>query len=266
MIRKFIVCIIVVTSPQFIFGQINAPGMGDAVTAGWFALGLAQKLDTLENKGWESTTYVGWGQKSNPNNYNPFYKPAIFILNQEFRNRCHRSWEYILASSYRRENKYIHSFPHDRDEPGIIQELRVYGRISYIFKTSRITLTPTFRQEFRKFYTPDFKAPSKDMEIRSRFRLQLTINLDKNKTRKLVARSEQFFAISKKTGANSWSEFNYTESRFAIYYSISPKKLPLVFDFGYMNNLLGNQSPYSVHYLAFDIIVKNPFNAKQKHI
>lgn len=60
-----------------VFSQISPPGLGKAHTADWFALGIRQDLDTLDIKGWQSLSYVGMGRKSNPDNYDPHYKPAI---------------------------------------------------------------------------------------------------------------------------------------------------------------------------------------------
>lgn len=33
----------------------------------------------------------------------------------------------------------------------------------------------------------------------------------------------------------------------------------ITWSLGYMNNLVGNQKPYSVHYVGFDMIIENPF-------
>lgn len=261
--RLYILTIFLLLS-QIVLGQISPPGLGKANTANWFALGVRQELDTVPDKGWQSMTYVGFGQKSNPDNYNPFYKPAIFVINQEFYHQFHKTWQYSFALSYRRQDEYFDTPPYEHETPRIKQEFRTYGRVSYIFKASRIKLIPTFRQEFRKFYSPDFKSIAEDFQFRSRFRLQLTVNLDKNKTHKLIVGSEQLFSISKQTTPNIWTDFNYRESRFSSYYSLSPKTLPLIFNIGYMNNLVGNKTIADVHYLAFDIIIENPFKLTKR--
>lgn len=247
------------------FSQISPPGLGKAHTADWFAFGVRQELDTIEGKGWQSMTYIGVGRKSNPNNYDPFYKPAILVLNQEFYHQFHNDWQYSLALSYRRQDEYLDNMPYEHDNPKLKQEFRLYGRFSYLFSTSRIKLVPTFRQEFRKFYTPDFQNISEDYQFRSRFRLQLTVNLDSKKTHRLIASSEQLFSISKGNTPDNWTDFNYRESRFSLYYSYSPKALPFIFSVGYMNNLIGQKNPYDVHYLAFDIVIENPFKLQQRN-
>ena len=247
------------------FSQISSPGLGKAHTADWFAFGVRQELDTIERKGWQSMSYIGLGRKSNPDNYDPFYKSAILVLNQEFYHQFHNDWQYSFALSYRRQDEYLDNSPYEHDIPKLKQEFRLYSRVSYIFKTSRIKLVPTFRQEFRKFYTPDFQNISEDYQFRSRFRLQLTVNLDSKKTHRLIASSEQLFSISKNNTPDTWTDFNYRESRFSLYYSYSPKTLPFIFSVGYMNNLVGQKNPYDVHYLAFDIVIENPFKLQQRN-
>jgi hypothetical protein len=242
-----------------VFSQISPPGLGKTQTADWFAIGVRQELDTIKGKGWQSMSYIGVGRKSNPDNYNPFYKPGILILNQEFYNQFHENWQYSLALSYRRQDEYLDDPPYEHEDPKLKQEFRVYSRLSYIFSASRLKLVSTFRQEFRKFYSPDFKNIDENYQIRSRFRLQLTVDLDTDKQHRLIASSEQLFSLSKNKSPGSWTDFNYRESRFSFYYSYSPKKSPLIFSLGYMNNLVGQNSPYDAHYAAFDIVLKNPF-------
>lgn len=239
------------------YSQISPPGLGTTKMADWIAIGIRQKLDTVES--WQSISYIGVGRKSNPDNYNPFFKPAILIVNQEFYHQFHKNWQYSLALSYRRQDEYLEIPPYEHDNPKLKQEFRLYSRFSYIFNTSRIKLVPTFRQEFRKFYSPDFRTFDENFQFRSRFRLQLTANLNRNKTHRLIISSEQLFSVSKEVMPSKWTDFNYRESRFSLYYSYSPKKFPVVFSIGYMNNLIGQKKIYNAHYLAFDVVIKNPF-------
>lgn len=241
------------------FSQISPPGEGIAHTADWFAFGVRQELDTVESRNWQSMTYIGLGRKSNPDNYNPFFKSEIFVLNQEFYHQLQNNWQHSFALSYRRQDEYIQTPPFEHAKPRLQQEFRLYGRLSYTFKASQIKLIPTFRQEFRKFYSPNFKNISEEYQFRSRFRLQLTTNLNHTETHRLTASSEQLFSISKETLQDSWTSFIYKESRFSLYYSYSPQTLPLTFSIGYMNNLVGLKNTYDVHYLAFDIVIENPF-------
>lgn len=259
--KYFLTCIFV----SLLFGpdclaQINPPGLGITKTAAWVAFAVRQELDTV--KKWQSVTYTGISRKSNPDNYDPLFKPAIFIINQEFFHQFHKRWQYSLAVSYRRQHEHLETPPYGPDNPSLLQEFRFYGRFSHIIKMSRIRITPTFRQEIRKFVTPDFENISEDFQLRSRFRLQLTVNLDANRRHNLVAGSEQLFSVSKKTNSNTWTAFKYKDTRLTLYYSFSPATSPLTFNIGYMNNLVGTK-PHSAHYIGFDITWRNPFNLRK---
>ncbi len=242
--------------------QISPPGMGKAHTAEWVALGLRQKLNSTGT--WQSMSYVGVGRKSNPDNYNPVLKPAIVVFNQEFFHQFHSKWQYSLALSYRRQDEYSNKPPFEHSLPGIKQEFRGYGRVSRTFKKNRFSFIPTYRQEFRKFYAPDFANSSENYQFRSRFRLQMAIQLDPRKIHRLIAGSEQLFSISKKNTPNVWSHFAYQESRFSLYYALAPEASPFVFSLGYMYNPVAHSSPHSVQYLAFDVVVQNPFRRSSK--
>jgi hypothetical protein len=239
--------------------------LGKARTASWLAFGIRQELDTIKGRGWQSMTYVGIGRESTPNTINPIDKPAIIVLNQEFYHQFHNNWQYSFALSYRNQDEYIDSIPFSHDTPGSKQEFRTYARLSYLFKNSRLKFTPTLRQEFRKYYSPNFHSVSENFQLRTRFRLQLKINLDLEQVHRLVLSSEQLFSVSQYNSTNKWGGYDYRESIFCIYYSYSPKNSPFIFNLGYMNNLVGKKAVYDVHYVAFDIIVENPFKLKQRN-
>ncbi|MCC6691617.1 MAG: DUF2490 domain-containing protein, partial [Bacteroidia bacterium] len=249
---------------ELLLAQISPPGLGRANTANWLAFGIRQELDTIRDKGWQSMTYIGMGRKSNPDNQNPLYKPGIFVLNQEFYHQFHHNWQYSLALSYRRQNEYLDTPPYKDNTPNMQQEFRLYGRFSYILKSPRVKLVPTLRQDFRKYYTTNFKNTNEIFQVRSRLRLQVTINLDRKKSHRIIASSEQLFSSTELSGSNKLGNFNYKESRFLLYYSYSPQTIPLIVNIGYMNNLVGQQKFYDVHYLAFDIMLENPFKLKQR--
>lgn len=249
---------------HFSTAQISPPGLGKAHSASWFAFGIRQELDTTKGKGWQSVSYVGMGRKSNPNNINLFFKPAILVINQEFYHQFHSNWQYSMALSYRRQDEYLDSEPYTHDRTRIQQEFRLYGRLSYLLKTPRLKFVPTIRQEFRKYFTPDFKNPAETFQARSRFRLQLSVNLDKKKIHRLIFSSEFLFATSQKMNVAKWTNFAYKESRFSLYYSYDPLSIPFIFSFGYMHNLVGVKNPFSVHYLAIDVVLENPFKLKKR--
>ncbi len=245
---------------QLALAQISPPGMGLTKTAGWFAAGLRQDLDTLGR--WQSMSYAGIGRKSAPGSYNPVLKPAIAVVNQEFYHQVCKRWQYSFALSYRRQDEYRKTPPYEHSNPSIKQEFRLYGRWSYMLQTARIKLTTTVRQEFRKFYTPDFRKPDENFQLRSRFRVQLAVNLDTKKTHRLIAGSEQLFSISREGYPIIWTDFAYHESRFSLYYSFSPPSASITLSAGYMNNLIRHDQSYPAHYLALDIVFINPFSAR----
>jgi hypothetical protein len=201
------------------------------------------------------------GRISNLDNYNPYQKPSILVLNQEFYNQFHSNWQYSLALSYRIQKEYSIEESPAGASTGIKKELRLYARYSYIRKNARFKSVNTFRQEFRKFFDKDFNHSEENFQLRSRLRSQVTCTLDKNKTHHIVLSGEALFSISNDNEPESgWGDFNYRESRFCLYYSLSAKSYSMTFNLGYMNNLLGNTSITDVHYLAFDIIWENPYH------
>lgn len=233
--------------------------MGKAHTAGWLAIGFRQDIDTVPDKGWQSVTYLGMGRISQPDDYDPYRKPSIFVINQEFYHQLPKNWQHSIALSYRRQHEYQDEFPFAHEHPEIRHELRAYSRLFYTLKSSRIKFTPAFRQEFRKYFSSATDKPAENFQLRSRFKLQLSVYLDKQKRHRLTAGSEQLFSVSKEENPDRWTAFEYKESRFSLYYSFAPEKLPLIFSTGYMYNIVGTKSSYDVHYFAFDIVIENPF-------
>ncbi|AFM04327.1 hypothetical protein Fleli_1939 [Bernardetia litoralis DSM 6794] len=242
------------------FAQISAPGLGEAKTASWFAIGIKQKLDN-KNK-LNSVSYIGWGHKSNPINYNPYFKPALFAINQEFYYSFAKNWKTSIALSYRKSHEYTNEEPFQHKENRFKQEFRVYSRLSYTWKINQLKIESTARQEFRKFYGSNFEELTKTSQLRSRFRLKLKLNLDKKNNHAISTSLESIFTTNKEiTTTTKWIKFGYNESRFTLYYSYSLPKLPITTSIGYMNNLRGSNlnEMHSVHYLALDIVFKNLF-------
>ncbi|GAA3743943.1 MULTISPECIES: DUF2490 domain-containing protein [Flavobacterium] len=255
------VVIFVVTFSNKSYAQLSPPGLGEGKNAAWFAFGVRQSLDSLKQK--ESTTYVGYGLKSSPDENNPFSKMAILVINEEISNRYSKNWEYSYALSYRRSNNYNSEAPYEELNPAIEQEFRVYGRYSYITEGNGLKWKNTIRQEFRKFFNPDFSNTEENFQLRTRLKTQLSLDLGSTKTHHIIGGAEVLFAISKENEPEKeWSKFDYKESRLTLYYSLTPHEIPFIFDVGYMYNLIGKGSDISdVNYLALDIIWKNPFGA-----
>ena len=248
------------------YAQISPPGLGEANTASWFAFGVRQSLDSASKI--QSFTYVGLGRTSNPITNNPVQQQAIFVLNQEFYHRFHKHWHYSLALSYRNQNEYEAAAPYEAASPAHQQEIRVYGRYMYQLKVRNFKFVATYRQEFRSFFEPDFTQVDTRYQLRSRFRLQASLTLDENKVHRISASVEALFSSSQSTDPeNHWSTFAYKETRLCFYYSIDPKNSSLIYNIGYMNDLLGRGTDLkSVSYIAFDVIWENPFKPFKREV
>jgi len=236
--------------------QLSPPGLGTTQSAFWGAVGVRQQLDAKNT----SVTYVGIGRISEPEgDANPFKKQSIIVLNQEFYHKLNTRWQYSYALSYRRQNQYSSKEPYGAEWPTIHQEFRGYGRISYTTKIASVKWKSTFREEVRKFYTHDFETVADDFQLRSRFKTQATIPLDNHSESSLIGSAEALFSIGN-DDTEGWSNFEYKESRFCLYYSYSPDSMPVTFDIGYMNDLIGHGHHIKdANYLAFDIILENVF-------
>jgi len=237
------------------FAQLSPPGMGNTKTAFWSAIGVSQKL----NENTTSKTYFGSGYISGNKNDNPFNNPSIFVLNEELYHKLNDNWKYSYALSYRRQQEYDENFEIPASA-GIKQEFRLYGRLAYTTYLGRTKWTTTFRQEIRKFYDDNFARVPEDLQLRSRLKTQLSVPLGITAESSIMGSAEALFSIANDSN-EGWGSPDYKESRFCLYYCYSPDNLPVTFDIGYMNDLIG----YGGHitdasYLAVDVIIKNPFS------
>lgn len=239
--------------------QIVPPGLGDMGSSGWMAIAIDQNINRYEETGWKSTTYFGVGRVSGKEHDQPLKKPGIFVLNQEFYNRFKPNWEYSLALSLRNQRLYTSKAPFEPADPPSKKEIRLYSRFSYLHKIGSVSITPTLRQEIIKYFTPDFEDFSESWRIRTRFRLKFGVPLKADNSHKILLYSEQLFSFSRHLETERWSRFSYADSRFSSYYSVSPAQLPFTFNVGYMLNLMGKGPAKTGHYLALDVIWKNPF-------
>lgn len=244
------------------YSQITPPGLGNGRIASWLAIGVRQELDT--SKAWQSMTYVGIGSKSHPERTNFTERPSIFIANQEFYHQVGKKGQYSLALSYRKQAEYSNSTPYERENPPIHHELRSYFRFVRFFHLPRNRIGFTIRQDFRRFFGPDLGAFPEDWQLRTRLRVQSTFQLDGHNHKRVILGAEALFPSSRDRQKAEWSRLQYRESRFSAFYSLSPSRSPFIFNFGYMLNLVGIESPFAVHFLAFDFIMENPFQLRKR--
>lgn len=246
----------VLAFPVVTFAQITPPGLGYAETAAWSALGVKQALGGSER--FEYLGYAGIGSTSDPHDANPYRNANIFVLNQEIYDRFAQHWLYSLAFSYRRQDARE---GHDGAlELRQLQEFRGYARYGYVRAWGRLKLLNTVRPELRGFVAPDFGVLEQPFQFRFRLKTQLTCSLDRSASKRLVVAAEELASISRtRDPAARWTDFNYRESRFSLFYSFNLGEHSVV-EVGYMNNLIGNRAALvDVHYLAFDIVWLNPF-------
>jgi hypothetical protein len=235
--------------------QLSPPGLGDGHTAFWTAFGVRQDLGSQDR--WESMTYTGFGSVSHPNNYDLFEKPAIFVLNQEIYDHFRKDLAYSFALSVRRQWLYKDDPPFEEDDPAARVEFRMYGRLLHTLRFGDVQLENGLRPEIRTFYPRN--EGEEVLQFRLRFRTKAQWSIDSQHVHRLIGSAEVFGSMAKARG-DSFDTFEYRESRFCAYYSFSPPKLDWAFDVGYMNNLLGSSRPLvDVHYLAIDVIWRNPF-------
>lgn len=235
--------------------QLSPPGLGETKTAFWSAIGVSQKLDEKNT----SKTYFGSGYISGMKENDPFAMPSIIVVNQEFYHKLNQKWKYSYALSYRRQHEYDEVF-NKAEDAGIRQEFRVYGRLAYTVPLGRMKWTTILRQEVRKFYTEDFAQVENGLQLRTRLKTQMNLPLSNDDENNLMGSVELLFAMAKDSN-KGWTAPEYKEARFCLYYSYSPESMPVTFDIGYMNDLIGNgHDTVDASYLAMDIIIKDPFS------
>jgi hypothetical protein len=243
--------------------QIAPPGLNNTNVAAWFAVGLKQKLDSAGKI--QSMAFVGWERIGNPTYNNPFQKTGIFMISEEVSYRFLKNWQSALGVLYMRQNFYKTSPPFDNLDPYVRQEFRVYGKFTHVYSTNKLNFTTQITPEYRKFYGPNFNHWRESVQLRTRLKFQLQVNLTKTKQHRLTLSTELFFSASKLISpVKKWKSMDYKETYFYLAYTFAPKKTPFLFSLGYMNDLIGKQKAYSIHYIGLDVIWMNPFHKKVK--
>jgi len=254
MLKTWIIFLLLITTSSTCLAQFTPPGLGETNTASWFAIGVKQNLN--QAKTIKSATHFGIGRVSDPDDYNLVKKHSIYVVNEEVAHQFKENWKYSLAVSYRWQNKYQSTQPYSVDTPKARQELRFYSRFSYLDSYKNVDYSFSYRPELRYFYNPNFSPATKNTQFRSRFRGKASFNLNTLKTQKIITTAEFLFSTTK---TNKWSSFDYQETRFCLYYSVLFPQQKITCNLGYMNDLIGKSSITDVHYLAFDVVLNNPF-------
>lgn len=246
-------CLLFILNGLSINAQISSPGLGEARSAVWSAIGLKMPLDTLKHKG--SMTYVGWGRKSDRNQMNPFKNQVIWGLSHEIYRSFSPHQQYAYGISYFHLTIYDQDVFNKRERAE--QEFRFYGRYTYSASLGKRWIWKnTLRQEFTKFFMSDFGAASTNFQLRTRVKSQLTYALSAQKNHYLIFSIEELFAINRNHSKQKWSPYKDKETRVGLYYQFHWRKVPIVTDIGYANDLIRgfHSGVGGVHYLSLDMI------------
>ncbi|MES2487598.1 MAG: DUF2490 domain-containing protein [Bacteroidota bacterium] len=236
------------------FAQLSPPGLGETNTAFWQAVGVKQQL----NDNNALLVYAGLGRISGPDSNNPINNADIGVFNAEVYHKLSSHLKYSYALSYRRQNHFDYTLADYAHSPSVTQEFRGYGRLAYTLKDAHAKYSLTLRQELREFYDESFSAQSNELQLRTRFKAGVTVPLD-NHGNGLTGTAEALFSISDEPNLG-WDHFGYKESRFCLYYTYAPASAPVIFDIGYMNDLMGHGHELTdASYLAVDVVLVDLF-------
>lgn len=243
---------------SFSFAQLTPPGLGSNSKLNlWFAVGLDQKLDSAGR--FSSMTYFGLAGQSTVADANVFDRLGIFVFNEEIKYKFNPAWSISLAASYRHQNEFEKAYPYLASDDRFKQEFRIYSRIT---KSWREKWMPsiTFRQEYRRFYDPEFRDWKVSSAFRSRLKFQSEFNLISSKRLKAILGCEFLFSTEFQAASQKWQHFQYSETRLSAVISYYSKNKKVSCNIGYMNDLLHVPAGRrSVHYITTSIVFKNLF-------
>lgn len=244
------------------FAQLTPPGLGsNSKVNGWFALGLDQQLDSVGK--FNSMTYLGIAGQSSPENANVFDRLGILVVNEEVKYRFRPTWSVSLAASYRHQNEYEKTPPYLAAEDKFKQEFRLYSRITKSWKKKWIPAI-AFRQEFRKFYNPEFRDWKVSTAFRSRLKFQSEFALTDNERLELITGCELLFSTEFEEQTQQWEHLEYGETRLSAIVTYKTRNEKWTYGLGYMNDLLHvDAGRKSVSYISLSIIASALFSTNQ---
>lgn len=253
---KFKITLIALLASATVFGQLTPPGLGSNSRMNlWFALGLDQQLDSAGK--FSSMTYLGIVGQSNVDNSNVFERFGIFVVNEEVKFKFKPTWSVSLAASYRHQNEYEKVSPYLAAEDKFKQEFRIYSRITKSWKKKWIP-SIAFRQEYRKFYNPEFRDWKVSSAFRSRLKFQSEIVLTQNKRLSVIAGCEFLFSTEFQEKTQQWKHFEYGETRLSAILSYKSPNGKWMYGIGYMDDLLHvDVGEKSVNYITLSLVLSN---------
>jgi hypothetical protein len=255
---KHVVLLLFLLGTSFSYGQLTPPGLGSNSNLNvWFAIGLDQKLDSAGR--FSSMTYFGLAGQSTIADANVFDRLGIFVLNEEVKFKFKSTWSVSLAASYRHQNEFEKTYPYLAAEDRFKQEFRIYSRITKSW-TKKWIPSVAFRQEYRKFYDPEFRNWKVSAAFRSRLKFQSELSISASKRLAAIIGCEFLFSTDFQESSQKWQHFQYGETRFSVLISYHTKNKKISYNIGYMNDLLHVPAgEKSVHYITTGILFKNLF-------
>ncbi len=253
----FLYCLVI--SAFQLNAQITPAGLGKTNTAFWTVVSFRQDLDTA--KKWQSVTYLGVSSVSGQGSYDPFQHKGIIVLNQEFYHQIHKNFQMSYAVSYRSQYEYLEEPPYDPRPQEFFREFRFYTRLIASHAPPRVRFAFTTRFDFRSFTTPEMKTHRETFQFRTRFRGQVILNLTKDKVHRGIFAAEALISTKySEIPSPTWSPFAYKDARFALTYSLSPKNHPIIYNTGFMFNLIDTgKNAFLATFFNVDIVIKNLF-------
>lgn len=237
--------------------QISSPGVSGSKAVTWGALGVTQHLGN--NNRWVSTTYVGLARKSDPHSWDLVKKQGLLVLNEEVVYGFNPHWQLSAALSFREQNEYASEAPYALEDPAHKYEVRYYSRLYYKHKLKQVSMTYTFRPELRTFYQSSDEPLDTPQEIRIRLKAQASIPLNSTHRNFLIGGNE-FLTVTDETPDKHWSAYHFSEDRLSMYFRHVFADAPVIVDLGLMEQF--KQDGHTTSYLAFDVILQDPFGHK----
>ncbi|GAB4028000.1 DUF2490 domain-containing protein [Spirosoma gilvum] len=249
---------------QKTWGQIGSETQGGQL-ASWVALGINQELGTR----WVSVTNLGLGRHSGADDTQPVAYQGLKVISQEFVFKLTNRWKLALSGGYTNRSYYSTKLPAFRNE------IRPAFRLYYTHYAGKLELIHQARQDFRWFYTPQYKQSWEvPFELRFRYMLQARMPLGRQKQNFLILSNEVLAAIDKQNLSNqedgipAFKPFLLTENRLAGYFRHQTRgalKLDIDVGFLYQNYRSEASSPFNTTMtMMIDLILRNPF--QQRHL
>jgi hypothetical protein len=261
-LSKLIPVPVLILITHLTFAQISPPGLDGTKIVSWGVVGFSQAL----SKRLTLTVYGGAARMSDPKSWELAHKQGIAVYNHEFLYKLSPKWQVSAANSFRVQKLYSEESPYEAEDPSYRYELRYYGRLYYRQQFNKVSVNYAFRPEARTFYSPDWEASSRPLELRFRLKATASLPINQDKTNFIISGNEFLTAVDEYQSAipadhhHTWSNYHFTEDRFIVYFRHLFKKPDVVLDLGLMEQFKSGGHMDPVSYVCFDVLFQNPFS------